>query len=134
MTALTAIRDYLRWIRRWRAIDYTADNWREQNEQRWNAFCSWRAGELPEDIDAAVRLAKLQIINAGIEAFASNVSLAIYKTFVLIDEAVMPLIKATHEAIETSMSGFTAFAEAIGSIGLPRMFADADNMDEQEDM
>lgn len=124
---------YLRWIRRW-YVDYTADEWREQNEERWNAFCRWRAGELPEDIDAAVTLAKLQIINAGIEELASNVSLAIHKTFVLIDEAVMPLLKATHEAIETSMSGFIAFAEAMGSIGLPGVFADADNMDEQEDM
>jgi hypothetical protein len=130
---LTAIRDYLRWIRRWH-VDYTTDEWREQNEQRWEAFCRWRAGELPQDIDTAVRLAKLQIINAGIEEFASNVSSAIHKTFALIDEVVMPLIKATHEAIETAMPAFTAFAEAMNNIGLPGMFADADNMDEQEDM
>lgn len=97
MTALTAIRDYLRWIRRWRAIDYTADNWREQNEQRWNAFCSWRAGELPEDIDAAVAMAQMELLNGTIL------------------ESFLVWAHQLNDAIGTTVTTFALFAEAIGN-------------------
>lgn len=108
MNSLTAIRDYLRWIRHWH-VDYTADDWREQNEQRWDAFCRWRAGELPGDIGVAIAIAQMMWLYDDILDGFGN------------------LADHFNQVMAGIVGSFAKVAEAMNNIGLPTFAESADN-------